>query len=417
MKAFYTLLTALMFILPSFNRASAQSPQGMLSPDEIFFEAFVGDSVATYFEVINTGTVPFYHLSALTSDYGFIWVYDNGLPDYIQPGESGQILATYKPELPGVHHAHYSMKIGDSFHGVNLTGTAYIRGDVNNDGKVDITDVVALIDFALKDNEATFPTDLNGDGQVTITDVVRMIDMLLNEGGEGNTPEPAVFEDEVFEVEGCTFKMIAVEGGTFNMGGDYYESVMYHQVTLDDYHIGETEVTQELWDAVMGSNPSVNSGYWEWPVEYVSWNDCQQFITKLNQKTGRNFRLPTEAEWEFAARGGNKTHGYTYSGSNNFNDVAWCEDNSSDRTQAVGSKQPNELGTYDMSGNVWEWCQDWYAPYTSQAQTNPTGPETGSEHIVRGGCMCGHSRFCSVFYRMYYEPTFKRDEIGLRLAL
>ena len=202
----------------------------------------------------------------------------------------------------------------------------------------------------------------------------------------GDEPEePSA--NPTFNVNGVSFTMIAVEGGTFKMGaqssdsgGDNYDSDAYsnespvHDVTLSSYYIGETEVTQELWEAVMGSNPSYYSGYPQRPVEYVSLNDCQEFITKLNQLTGKNFRLPTEAEWEYAARGGNKSKGYKYSGSNTIDNVAWYTSNSGSETHDVKTKQANELGIYDMSGNVYEWCQDWYDSYSSGSQTDPTGP-------------------------------------------
>ena len=153
-----------------------------------------------------------------------------------------------------------------------------------------------------------------------------------------------------------------------DLNGRNYDSEAYgdespvHSVTLSSYYMGETEVTQALWKAVMGNNPSRFKGD-NLPVENVSWNDCQEFIRKLKQKTGKNFRLPTEAEWEYAARGGKKSNGYKYSGSNNIGSVAWYDDNSSNQIHAVKGKRLNELGLYDMSGNVWEWCSDWYGQY------------------------------------------------------
>ena len=401
----------------SVNDVTAQTAQGEYSPAELHLTAFVGDTVYSYFDVVNTGTVAFYPLAAFRSDYGFIWVDDSGLPDYIQPGTSGRVIVSYTPTLPGTHTAYYSMKIGNQYPGIHMTGTAYLRGDVNLDNSLDITDITSLIAQVLEQQEMTATSDVNRDGNVNVTDLVFLISYLLNDEWPTVDPVPDVFQDEIIDVNGVQFKMIAVEGGTFNMGGDYIESVMYHQVTLSNFHIAETEVTQDLWDIVMHDNPSVGNGGQACPVDNVSWTDCQEFISRLNQLTGRNFRLPTEAEWEFAARGGNKTHGYTYSGSNNINDVGWSEDNSGDRTHVVATKQANELGIYDMSGNVWEWCQDWYAPYPEQAQVNPQGPETGTERIVRGGCMWGHTRFCTVFYRMCYPPEFYRGDVGLRLAL
>jgi formylglycine-generating enzyme required for sulfatase activity len=170
-------------------------------------------------------------------------------------------------------------------------------------------------------------------------------------------------------------EMVLVQGGTFTMGsnsGDSDEKPL-HQVTLSDFYIGKYEVTQKQWREIMGNNPSHFNGD-ERPVEYVSWNDAQEFIRKLNAKTGQKYRLPTEAEWEYAACGGQQSRGYTYSGSNDINAVAWYGNNSNNKTHAVGQKQANELGLHDMSGNVWEWCGDWYDNYSSGAQTNPAGP-------------------------------------------
>ena len=223
---------------------------------------------------------------------------------------------------------------------------------------------------------------------------------------------------KVYTVNGVSFKMIAVKGGTFQMGSDDgYNAV--HQVTLSDYYIGETEVTQELWNAVMGSNPSNFTGNMQHPVEQVSWDDCQTFIYKLNQLTGETFRLPTEAQWEYAARGGNKSKGYTYSGSNEIDDVAWYYSNSSRTTHPthpVKTKAPNELGIYDMTGNVYEWCSDWYGAYSSAAQTDPTGPATGSFRVSRGGSWFSYASRCRVADRDYYTPAASCSFLGLRLA-
>jgi len=169
---------------------------------------------------------------------------------------------------------------------------------------------------------------------------------------------------QTFDISGVCFKMVKVTGGTFQMGHiskldnniDIGEEPV-HSVTLSDYHIGQTQVTQELWEAVMGNNPSKFKGNKQRPVENVSWYDCQKFIGELNRLTGKDFRLPTEAEWEFAARGENKSKGYKYSGSNNAGAVAWYDSNSS-KPHSVAQKRPNELGLYDMSGNVFEWCFD-----------------------------------------------------------
>ena len=214
-----------------------------------------------------------------------------------------------------------------------------------------------------------------------------------------------------------SFKMIRVEAGTFQMGGNEYKPI--HSVTLtNDYYIGETEVTQELWEVVMGSNPSRFKGAQN-PVEMVSWEDCKTFINKLNSLTGQHFRLPTEAEWEYAARGGNKSQGYTYSGSNNLKDVAWYEDNSRSETHPVKTKAPNELGIYDMSGNVYEWCQDWYdgSYYENAPSTNPTSPASGSSRVLRGGGWNDSAWYCRSANRYCSTPSYASGDLGLRLAL
>lgn len=222
---------------------------------------------------------------------------------------------------------------------------------------------------------------------------------------------------KTFTVKGVSFKMVYVDGGTFEMGASGWENARpVHSVTLSSYYMGETEVTQELWQAVMGSNPSYFIGS-QRPVEQVSWNDCQEFIEKLNTLTGEKFRLPTEAEWEYAARGGNKSKGYEYAGSDNVGDVAWYTDNSKSSTHEVKGKLPNELGLYDMSGNVWEWCSDWYGAYSSGAQVDPAGPASGSTRVRRGGSWSSDAAYCRVFYRSGITPTAALTYNGLRFVL
>jgi len=232
-----------------------------------------------------------------------------------------------------------------------------------------------------------------------------------------------------FTVGTVSFTMVQVDGGTFLMGATS------EQVKLSTYYIGETEVTQALWETVMGNNPSNFKGN-NRPVEKVSWDDCQLFIKKLNQKTGRKFRLPTEAEWEFAARGGNESHGYIYSGSNNVDKVSWYYDNSKKKkkwqSHIVKTKQANELGLYDMSGNVCEWCywNDNYniignvyelyktgSGYNSDSRMNPTRPSMDSLPVVRGGHWGSEARFCNVLERIKYKHDTRLDSLGLRLAL
>ena len=248
----------------------------------------------------------------------------------------------------------------------------------------------------------------------------RTVEQVMSEN-HLNTSEPS---EQTFMVKGVEFKMIKVEGGTFRMGatseqGRYvaYDEKPVHYVTLSDYHIGETEVTQELWQAVMGSNPSYFKGDNQRPVENVSWDDCQEFIKKLNRLTGKKFRLPTEAEWEYAARGGKYSRGYKYSGSNNADEVAWYHDNSGYETNPVKTKKANKLGLYDMIGNVCEWCNDWYGYYQSNSQTNPTGPSEGEIRVLRGGSWDYRDRFVRVSGRGGSTPDGRYNDHGLRLAL
>lgn len=226
-----------------------------------------------------------------------------------------------------------------------------------------------------------------------------------------------------FTVGGVSFTMIYVEGGTFIMGAtseqgrDAYDwEKPAHRVTLSDYYIGQTEVTQSLWQKVMGSNPSYYKGE-DRPVENVSWDDCQTFIRRLNSMTGRKFRIPTEAEWEYAARGGNKSKGYKYSGSNNIDEVGVYSKNLSSCTRPVASKLANILDIYDMSGNVYEWCNDWYGLYNSGSQTNPQGASSGRTRVIRGGSWFSTLKACRVSFRSYCSPNRGNNYTGLRLAM
>ena len=224
--------------------------------------------------------------------------------------------------------------------------------------------------------------------------------------------------------DGISIDMVRVEAGTFTMGATSEMSnpdsdeKPTHQVTLtNDNYIGKYEVTQALWKVVMGNNPSNFKGD-NLPVEIVSWNDCQEFISKLNKMTGKTFRLPTEAEWEYAARGGKKSRGYQYSGSSNLSDVAWYyTSNSGSKTHAVGSKQANELGIYDMTGNVLEWCQDWKGTYSSSSQVNPTGATSGSNRVSRGGSWFNFDWYCRSSCRNGSTPDYRYVDLGLRLVL
>jgi formylglycine-generating enzyme required for sulfatase activity len=251
--------------------------------------------------------------------------------------------------------------------------------------------------------------------------------------------------DTTFVVNGVKFDMVFVESGSFTMGcvvgRDDWEGecpageTLSHQVVLSGYYIGKYPVTQAQWRVVTGSNPSHFGDKDLYPVEMVSWDDVQQFIKALNVLTGREFRLPSEAEWEFAARGGIHSKGFKYSGDNDFGKVGWFHDNSGDkpldgkqwdfnklvannnRTRPVGGKLPNELGIHDMSGNVWEWVNDWFGGYSEGLQTNPTGPSLGSYRVVRGGGWDFVARICRVSNRGYSSPDNRHYSLGFRLAV
>ena len=220
------------------------------------------------------------------------------------------------------------------------------------------------------------------------------------------------------------FDMVFVEGGAFRMGasaeqGDEIDNdeKPLHRVTIKNYYIGKYEVTQAQWKAVMGNNPSYFKGK-NLPVEKVSWNDVQQFIAKLNKLTGKNYRLPTEAEWEYAARGGNRSASYKFSGSNIVNEIAWHNGNSEKNTHKVGSTPfHNELEIYDMSGNVMEWCEDWYGSYRAQTYDNPKGPKKGNFRVVRGGSWCCYASNCRTSKRYNTPHNVRLRDLGFRLAM
>ena len=227
-----------------------------------------------------------------------------------------------------------------------------------------------------------------------------------------------------FTVGNVSFEMVKVEAGSFIMGctseqgGDCdSDESPYHRVTIsNDYYIGKFEVTQELYEAVMGINPS-NWKTFDRPVEMVSWNDAMEFCAELSRMTGRRFTLPTEAEWEYAARGGKKTTNAKYSGSSSVATVAWYDGNSGSQTHPVGKLRPNELGIYDMSGNVWEWCLDWYGSYGSASQTDPMGPGSGSDRVFRGGSWYCGAGCCRVSDRGNNSPGNRDIIYGFRVVL
>lgn len=270
---------------------------------------------------------------------------------------------------------------------------------------------------------AIIATSEEYEGNLTLPNVIRLaekVGAVLTSQGTSSSPSSSVgyssqgggsAQIETFNVNGVPFEMVRVEGGTFSMGSYSGESdeQPVHSETVGTFYIGKTEVTQRLWSAVMGSNPSNFRGE-NLPVENVSWFDCQEFVDRLSRLTGRIFRLPTEAEWEYAARGGNKSRNYTYSGSNDLYRVAWYTENSGSTTHPVGQKLDNELGIFDMSGNVWEWCSDNYSSSYSQ-------PRNSSYRIQRGGSWYYYASSCRVANRYCNTPGNRINYLGLRLAL
>ena len=248
-------------------------------------------------------------------------------------------------------------------------------------------------------------------------------------------------EDITITVNGVSFVMKYVEGDKFVMGAQSEahrwanfdseamgDETPPHFVTLSSFYMGETEVTQGLWEAVMGTTAEQlrDNANLEWPLRgvganypiyYVSWEDCQAFVAKLNELTGKAFRLPTESEWEFAARGGKKSNGDKYSGSKHMGLAGWYYMNSASSSHPVKEKAANELGLYDMSGNVWEWCSDWYGAYPRLHQIDPQGPAEGRERVLRGGGWAYYASRCRVSFRFKFDPEHSNNSFGFRLAL
>ena len=292
-------------------------------------------------------------------------------------------------------------------------GCFAIKGDVNGDGTVTSTDVTALYNFLLyNDTSSLVNGDVNGDGNINSTDVTVVYSILLN------GPETEIVSHTV---NGVTFNMIKVDGGTFMMGAPDSDTEAYslerpaHQVTLSDYWIGETEVTEKLWKAVMQVDEVSYSMGDLYPVRYVTWDQCIEFAQRLSLLTGINFTLPTEAQWEFAARGGNLSHGYLYSGSNNLDEVAWYAGNSNNLLHEVATKAPNELGIYDMCGNIAEWCLDDIYNYTSEPQVDPTHPNVTINKMLRSSAWDDDARNCRLTTR--WQTNGCSIWIGFRLAI
>ena len=396
--------------------------------------AGVVSSVSTLMATVTVaeGTILAFNYKAYGEGTSIIW-------DKCEFAVDGQVIASYGAEhnltwatcntvlSAGTHTLTWSYTKDDTLNpegdffavdNVSLVAPVIVPGDVNGDGKVNISDVTMLVNLVLNGdpNPSNYPAaDYDGNGTIDISDVTRLINYVLND-----------VSPETFTLNGVSFTMIPVQAGSFTMGATTEQGSdatdrekPAHQVILTkDFSICETEVTQALWLAVMGINPSNFTGDLNRPVEQVSWNDCQEFISRINQLTGRTFRLPTEAEWEFAARGGNKSQGCKYAGSDDIDEVAWYSGNAGSTTHPVGTKKANELGLYDMSGNVLEWCQDWYGSFTSEVQTDPVGPATGSNRVYHSGCWDYPAHGCRVSFRYYSSPTYAgSNRLGLRLAL
>lgn len=252
--------------------------------------------------------------------------------------------------------------------------------------------------------------------------------------GYASQPAPAANQDFTETAWGINMKMIWVEGGDFLMGctseqgNCESDEQNVRRVTVDGFYIGMLEVTQSQWEKVVGTSISqqrnkANSSWSlygvgpDYPMYYVSWDEAMEFCRLLSNKTGRTYTLPTEAQWEYAARGGNKNEGTKYAGSNMIDAVAWYTDNSGSSTHIVGSKRANALGIYDMSGNVWEWCKDWYASsYVSYDTNNPVGPSSGSDRVRRGSSRSNTASGCRVANRASDSPGTRTECVGFRVV-
>ena len=310
---------------------------------------------------------------------------------------------------------------------VDINGQPVIGAVVEETGtkNISVTDIDGNFIIKAKSSSITVTVTFLGcvPKQVKLTEGTKEEITLIEETYK-KQPSSSASSITIPVKDGISIEMVKVEGGTFMMGAtpemknSWTEERPIHQVTLtNDYYIGKYEVTQSLWCALMDNNPSYFKGD-NLPVEQVSWDDCQKFINKLNDITGRKFRLPTEAEWEYAARGGKKSRGYQYSGSNKISDVAWYSSNSEHKTQPVGLKLANELGLYDMSGNVDEWCFDRFGFYSALSQTNPLGADDGICRVYRGGSWEQTAGFCRSSDCSNYGTSKNRIyNLGFRLAL
>ena len=391
---------------------------------------------AYYFDAIesaNGNEVSFNYSTAVYADYNASYYYKDGAiarTALLMP----QTARFRFKGTPGTEFRVYGFYIYDGYSSKALTkSTDWVRTTISSDGYSPY-----IYGFLSSESSALVVNYVDYNYSRTINDT----EFAQGRTGKFTLPTEDSFtgwekeyQNKIVVVNGISFKMIYIEAGTFTMGatteqtGAYSDESPAHQVTITkDYYMGETEVTQALWYAVMGQKPTSDGSAWSstyglgdnYPAYYISWNDCQEFISKLNQLTGLTFRLPTEAEWEYAARGGNRATSQTlYSGSNVIGDVAWYYNNSSSCTHKVAGKAANVLGLFDMSGNVYEWCNDWYGNlyYSSNSQTDPTGPASGTFRVLRGGSWFNGNINCRVAYRSSNSVTNRASNIGMRLAL
>ena len=399
-------------------------------------ERVVTQCKAYYFDAIesaNGNKVAFNYSTAVYADYNASYFYKDG---------AIAITALLMPQTarfrfkgtPGTEFRVYGFNGYDGYSSKALTqSTDWVRTKISSDGYSPY-----IYGFLSTESSTLVVNYVDYNYSRTINDT----EFAQGRTGKFTLPTEDSFtgwkkeyKNKIVVVNGISFNMIYIEAGTFTMGataeqtGADSDETPAHQVTITkDYYMGATEVTQALWYAVMGQKPTSDGSAWSptyglgdnYPAYLISWNDCQEFISKLNQLTGLTFRLPTEAEWEYAARGGHKATIQTlYSGSNTIDDVAWYYSNSSSSTHEVAGKTANVLGLYDMSGNVWEWCNDWYGSsyYSSNPQTDPIGPTSGSYRVSRGGSWSDIASCCRVAYRGNSPVVNRGRNIGMRLAL
>ena len=309
-----------------------------------------------------------------------------------------------KTTLPIGQHSY--MVICDGYE--SEEGTVKLKGSSPSNLQVALNKEI----LSTGKNESTFTKEEQQTAQTDVTSLGESTS-IQNIAHQINSTTSSFTEERITIPikEGVCIEMVKVEKGTISFGKGIKGITKFVANVSNDYYIGKFEVTQALWQAVMGSNPAKNKGD-NLPVEKVTWTECQDFIKKLNELTGKNFRLPTALEWVYAARGGSKSSGYKYSGSNKLSEVAWFDSNSKDKTHPVGTKMPNELGLYDMSGNVWEWCQD-----LGKSTKKSSKSLHGASRILCGGSWSDNAKYCTSLYLDEKPEGFYSIYTGMRLAL